>query len=29
MRLREHPLVKDLALQRLLHPLWAGAGPAT
>ncbi|MFZ5493044.1 MAG: DNA polymerase III subunit delta' [Pseudomonadota bacterium] len=24
MRLREHPLVKDLALQRLLHPLWTG-----
>lgn len=29
LRLREHPLVKDLALQRLLYPLWAGAGPAT
>ncbi len=25
MRLREHPLVKDLALQRLLYPLWTGA----
>ena len=24
-RLREHPLVKDLALQRLLYPLWTGA----
>jgi DNA polymerase-3 subunit delta' len=24
MRLREHPLVKDLALQRLLYPLWTG-----
>lgn len=23
-RLREHPLVKDLALQRLLYPLWTG-----
>ena len=29
LRLREHPLVKDLALQRLLYPLWAGAGSAT
>ncbi len=29
LRLREHPLVKELALQRLLHPLWAGAGSAT
>ena len=29
LRLREHPLVKELALQRLLHPLWAGAGAAT
>ena len=28
LRLREHPLVKELALQRLLHPLWAGA-PST
>lgn len=25
MRLREHPLVKDLALQRVLYPLWTGA----
>ncbi len=24
-RLRDHPLVKDLALQRLLYPLWTGA----
>ncbi len=29
LRLREHPLVKELALQRLLYPLWAGAGSAT
>lgn len=27
-RLREHPLAKDLALQRLLHSLWARAGSA-
>jgi hypothetical protein len=24
LRLREHPLVRELALQRLFYPLWAG-----